>query len=504
MWLLFLIFCSLVAGAVFVAVLAYKAPRLVSVTAVIVAFISILIWFILRSQLPLTAELSPLLIWQIDETGWVVSLWLLLLLSGNLLAGFKMSAVEEPASFPQLLSPSFLLGLTAVTLVIVWANSLPGMMMGWSALLLLWSGVVWGGTRRVERSGLVRKLSLLWLGVLLMWLAVIWTDVTEAALIMAVLLQLGIWTLGGWRPGLGKMEPSVAALVYLLPVTAGGVLLLHLLGVPAGMRSNTLLLLTLLGLLGILLSLRLAWERLHVPLRTAAALTVVAVHLVLLAGVWAGQAAALAELRVVLLAGGILFLAANRPISRIFWWRAVAPVVALAALVGVPLTAGFAGLSALYEGLVADGRILLLLALLFLQMPLLTAGLLLCRPRGEGEGGTAVSRTDLIQDAGMLLLALGLFSLNGMAAADWWAWLLPLLIMVGGSVIYRFVGEFRKTTAAVRQAFHLELPIGRITRGLQLWWQGIQEAFGEAAAILEGDGNLLWLFAIVIIFLLVR
>jgi hypothetical protein len=104
------------------------------------------------------------------------------------------------------------------------------------------------------------------------------------------------------------------------------------------------------------------------------------------------------------------------------------------------------------------------------------------------------------------LLALGLISLPGAAwNGSWLAWLAVFLVPLGGLLLVRFTPEFRQTTAAVRQAFTFRWPINKShTDDLHKLAGGLGDAFREAAAILEGDGSLLWLLILILILMLVR
>ncbi|MBL1127688.1 MAG: hypothetical protein HND44_04125, partial [Chloroflexi bacterium] len=314
---------------------------------------------------------------------------------------------------------------------------------------------------------------------------------------------------GGWRASAGT-PPAVALIFSLWPVAAGGVLLVRL----ADGTSLTVwaggLLLTLAGLFGLLQGVRQLWERLHLPGMAVCFLAAALVHLLLLTAVWGNQTAAspdgvLAMLRVLLLAGGIFYLAAGRPASRRLWWRAIPPLAALAAIAGLPLTAGLAGQVALMEGLVGHGRYLALLVVLLLEIPLLTAGLRLFWPVvAGGDDVLPGAPAEWAAEAAIFLPVLGLVSVSGVAWGDvsWFTWLLLLVAPVGSVLLLRFVPEFNRTVAAVRHAFTFRLPVN--TAPLRQWLRGMGGAFEEAAAILEGDGSLIWLLILIVVLLLVQ
>ncbi|MCL4263400.1 MAG: hypothetical protein KJ069_09300 [Anaerolineae bacterium] len=534
MWIPLLVFVLLFIGGVLPLVVPVRWRVYGVATAVLIPVFCLLLWLLLRSQLPLvfthTAVPLPPLTWQIDTTSWPVTLWLLLLL-------ITLSSPHPPMS-PSAINPlpahPIILLTTVFTLPVLWAGSPSTMMVSWMALLVVWGTAVWLAERgQAVRPRFFWRFGLLLTAVLLLWFGAAaagaagwnvatWPQTALVAVLVAALLPLGVWPLTGWRASV-PMPPSSALVLSLWPVVAGGVLLVRL----ADGTSLTVwlggMLLTLAGLFGLLRGVRQLWERLHLPATAVYFLAAALVHLLLLTAVWGNQVTAspngvLAMLRVVLLAGGIFFLAAGRPATRRTWWRAIPPLVALAAVAGLPLTAGLAGQVALIEGLVGNGRYLALLVVVLLQIPLLTAGLRLFLPlnltqRGKGAEGAqreegmeevGMSAAALAVEAVMFLPMLGLLSVSGLAwgAVSWFTWLLLLVAPVGSVILWRFVPEFDHTVAAVRQAFAFRLPIN--TSPLRQWLHGMGGAFDEAAAILEGDGSLIWLLILVVVLLLTQ
>lgn len=497
-----------------------------AVTAVVIPLFCLLLWLPLRGQLPVSATITaaplPGLIWQVDALSWPVTAWLLLLL---------MAVFAQHALTP---SPAYSLILTAFTFPLLWAGSPHTLLVGWMALLVVWGTAVWLAERgpAAERRffwhmGLLLTAGLLlWLGAAALpagtvaWDVAAWPQTALLAVLLAALLQTGIWPFSSWRAG-ASVPPGTALVLGLWPVAAGGLLLVRL----ADGAILTLLgggvLLTLAGLFGLLWGVRLLWERLHLPGTAVFFLTMAITHLLLLTAVWGSQVAAapggvLAWLRVLLLAGGICFLAATRPVTRTTWWRAAPPLVALAAVVGLLLTAGLAGHVALYEGLVSHGRYLALVVTVLLQIPLLTAGLRLFWPQNLTQRDQSVAETQreeakeefvlsparMMTELAVFLPALGLVSVSGVdwGAVSWFTWLLLLIVPVGGVVLLRFVPEFHRTVAAVRTAFTLRLPVNAAP--LRQWLHGMGGALAEAAAILEGDGSLVWLLVLIVVLLL--
>jgi hypothetical protein len=534
MWIPLLLFALLFIGGALPLVLPVRWRVYGVATAVSTPILCLLLWLLARGQLSLTithtAAPLPGLIWQIDTISWPITLWLLLLLIP--------ATTQHLHTHTHTSTPAHL--LTAFTLPIIWAGSPTTMMVSWMGLLLVWGTAVWfiedgpeAQDRFIRHFGqLLTAVLLLWFGAAAVhtttWNVSRWPPNALLPILLAALLPLGVWPLAGWRAS--NRAPADSALaVSLWPVAAGGLLLVRLANeTEVGFLAGGLLL-TLAGLFGLLRGVRQLWERLDLPGTAVTFLVAALVHLLLLTAVWGNEVAAsssgvLAMLRVLLLAGGICFLAARRPATRQTWWRAIPPLVALAAIAGLPLTAGLTGQVALIEGVVGHGRYLVLLVILLLQIPLLTAGLYLFLPenltqtgaeqsqsRGKGveetpgeKSGKEViwSAVGLAAEAAIFLPMFGLVSVSGVVwgAVPWFTWLLLLVVPIGSVILLRFVPEFQHTVTAVRQAFTFRLPIH--TAPLRQWLHGMGGAFAEAAAILEGDGSLAWLLILIMVVLL--
>lgn len=517
MWNPIILFSLFLAGAVVLAVMARRAPEFVRPTAVALSIIALLYWLLLRGQTPLTITLFdqadngvlPAIGWTIDELSWPVTWWLLLLL---LVTMILKGRFEEKFANNQVI----LFVLTAVSLAAVWAYSLVGMLLGWSALLLAWGfSLGWIG-KRARSNRFVMRVGLLWTAVLLLWFGAaavptgffFESEVTNGTMIiilLAAVMQMGIWPLSGWRPAATNLTPELALWLALTPAVTGAVLLLRLIPNMTEIFPAGGMLMTMAGLLGLLMAVRQAWARLHLPLAVASFLGAALAHLLLLTAVWGNAAAALALLQLLIVGSGIFYLMVTRPLGRAVWWRWLPPGLALAAMAGLPLTIGLTGHLILYDGLLADGRFILLIVLVFLQMPLLTAGIRLFWPAGGGESEPAISRESVVQDAAMMLLAVVLLSGQGLSLDHHWlSWAAVFLVPVGGLLLVRYTPEFRRTTAAVRHAFAFNSPLRAQSDNFKMAAKGMAEAFREAATILEGDGSLLWLLILILILMLVR
>jgi formate hydrogenlyase subunit 3/multisubunit Na+/H+ antiporter MnhD subunit len=578
-----------------------------SAAAVILAVMMItsLAWLIAGWRLPLVVTVShwpvatQLGAWRliVDDVAWLLSGLLLLVVTATAVVNFAAAWRHEPGQSDHVepepgraapeaatsLAPltaepaALLLVLTAGGLVTLWAESLAGVMVGWTSLAIAWllllvqsgPGVAFhpagengpaAGTDEQRDSQsqatagfigqLAPRLGLMLLSLFFLWLAAAtsataatpvgwlnqvgqWPVVSLTCLLIAATLQMGVFPLHFWRPiswpTAGRPAPgrhmpaSVAALIHIVPALAGASLLYRLLS-GSSVALGYSLPLTAFGLLGLLIGAAMAWSLLDTPVRATAALSLAHAGLALLAGVWAGPGALLAETRVMALAVAVMFLAprlaaaqlARRP------WLAVGPALALAALAGLPLTAGFLGRAALYHAWLDNGRFILVLVSALLHIPLVTvSALLLWRPAGPSlpaesdlpaEGRPSTGRwpwppvgsgtwPSLAYGAGLLLPALALLipgpSLGPFNLFVWPAILLPPVM---GLVLLYYLPEAHEAQMALQQTVRFDLPLGQLVDSLSRVFTYTGTAVREAAAILEGEGGLLWLLIMLALF----
>ena len=514
-------FSLLLLGAGLVPLVARRQPRFVSQTAVSVSGFALLIWLVARTQIPFTQTIGnwadsgviSSFVWQVDLLNWQIIAALLLLLFAASLSKFN-SPVEELKPF------SYIFLLTAVSFTAIWAANLTSMIVGLTLLILPWIFAIWK-QMTADYGRLLRYLMMVIAAICLIWYAVAITPLVDGwdlqglpgsavtAVAFAAVILAGIWPFSGWRLHIQDLPNTVTVFVFVVPTSIGGILLARLAN-STEINVNVQLLLSLLALLGLFIGIRLAWANLKSTRMIAMAVLFAQAQLMLLAGIWVNGLATVAELRVLILAGGILFLAAEGPIRREFAWRAIAPIFALASFAALPLTAGFVGRSALYTAWIANGRFLFVLVLAILTIPLLTAVYLRFWPKStptEGDIATnpsppELTLTDIGRDGGVILLSLGLISILGIGWGEihLLAWLMILLSAVVGLVLPRFLGEAQQVQELFQQAFSLGS-----TKQLDRF-KGIGRDLGtavrDAANILEGEGGLVWLFILAILFFL--
>jgi hypothetical protein len=443
------------------------------------------------------------------------------------------------------LQPALLLLLGATGLIAVWSNSLAGILTGWTLLAAIWILLLLLATPLKESrhgSGEPPGHLLVRLGAglsapVFLWLAAAalpaavngggllseigqWPLWASAWLLLAAVWQMGIFPLHLWRPLNWRLSPYTAALIHTAPALAGLSLLIRLV-TATDVALSFGLPLTAIGLLGLLAGAAMSWSVTGERLRVVAALALAHASLVLLVGMWTGGQALLVEARVLLIGIGLLFLSAGAKNEPRPAWYVVGPLLAAASLAGLPLTAGFTGRAALYNAWLDDGRFVLVLVSVLLHIPLLaTAFYIAWRSRpGDVSGGiTPVSLNlgllpkemalperekwpGLLAAVALLLPAITLITPSRLAFAEvrFVTWLAILAPVAAGAVLLRYLPLLREGQLALRQVVDLDLPLGWLYETVGRALAAAGSALREAAAILEGEGGMLWLVVLLVI-----
>jgi hypothetical protein len=493
-----LLFWFLLVGAASCVALRRFRPVWLWPTAVSFLGLVLLIWLLLGSQLPLnatflawsTSGFLPDWTWYIDRTSWQLTLWLLLVMTAVSLRPFLQKIYSSDNSN----TPASMLLLTAATLCAIWSDSFIGLLAGSTLLLVGWLAMLW-------LAGEDNNAFLFKGGVLLAGLLLAWPIGSSRTALLAAALLLNIWPLPLWQPR-NTPGTAVSALAPLLPPLAGGLLLIRLLPVTE-LSPGISLLLTVLSLVGFMRGVQLAWNRLHLPSYAVTALLLAQSHLLLLAAIWVGAGGALAELRVLLLAGGTLYLLVAQPATP-RWLRLAVGGLALAALAGLPLTAGFASRAGLYAIWLVDGRWALVLVLALLHLPLIMAGVWLLAKSPDTLRQENRKAQDWLREGLPLLPALGLLSVSNIIWSNvpLLAWVAILGTAVAGTILPRFLGEAQDVRLTLRQALGTERPFAGKLPSLKQLGLGVQTAVNDAADILDGDSGLLWLLLLALIIIL--
>lgn len=414
--------------------------------------------------------------WQLDAITWQ--------LGGVVVLLALLATLLSPAQDRRSRRSVWL--LAAATITTVSATSVAAMMMGWTAVAAVWLWL------------LPSKRATYWLLLpLLGYLAAVslgqWAAWAGGALLVTAVLQMGVWPFSGWRALQTNLPAPLVILLYTYAPLAGLSLLARL-PQAAQIGLDYGLVVAALGLLGVLAGLRQTWSQLTNPTGAVAGLAQVQVNVALLTAVWGSQATILAEARL-LLAVAVLYLAVGHTQVR---WHRFSPLAALLALVGLPLTVGFAARAALYAAWWANGRILLVFVLALMHIPLVTAAFWLI-------GRHTASNPPI----GRLIIAwflplVGLIGLGGLGDTPLVVWLALLLPLVLGLAATRWDAQLDEVRTVLRHAFMFTRPPFMQNGALTAVFTNLGLALREAARILEGEHGLLWLLAFVVILLLVR
>ncbi len=465
-------------------------------------------WFLMRQQTLLPPDagiddslsgMSFLWRWRVDMIAWQMSSWLLLLL-------LLVVSVWREESEQTGVHLALALGLGLAGLLSLWAETPAALLSSWALVSGLWWTGLWldEGVSAWQETGLWLRLWGLWGAIFSLWWGLAATGANAQPsiwLLLAAVAQMSV------RPTQSSQRVPWWALLLLVPAV-GGASLLARAAVDGTATAAYTLPLTGLGLLSLIAGVLSAWRELDNPLRLAAALSTAQTGLVLLAAVWAGPEAALAEARVLLLAGGLL--AAVSQMERNLA-RSLAGMAAAAALAGAPLLAGFGGRTALYDAWIAEGRLLLLFITPLLHVPLAAAaalGIGLWRERTAEDWRLPLPLTGRFVWAaiqlGVLLPTLALLTTQGLATAGWLSWLLALLPLGAGVFLSRRTGPTLEAAQLVRQSLQLGLPWRSVYASGRVVLQSVASALREAAGILESEGGMLWLLLFLILFWLAR
>jgi hypothetical protein len=228
-----------------------------------------------------------------------------------------------------------------------------------------------------------------------------------------------------------------------------------------------------------------------------------------------------AEARALILAIGVILLAARHGQGQIAGWAYAGALIAVLSLAGAPLTVGFAGRGSLYASWLQSSRFVFVLVAAVIHVALVAAGLRIIRhlaplPRTvNGLGGVArpaghtVSRLSAGLAAVLWILPAGFLLAWRPLRADlgigvWLALLLPLAL---GLLMNRFVGEneaIAREAAAVWSTGVARLPIQPVLTASKRALTALSRAIREAGRLLEGEGGMLWLLLWIVLFWLAR
>jgi hypothetical protein len=333
-----------------------------------------------------------------------------------------------------------------------------------------------------------------------------WSDQARVWAMLAAVVQLGAFPLHWWRPVGGSYVSGTAALVAIAPSVAGAQFLARLASNDANSGGAFSLLLTAFGLLGIIYAVGLSWSNPDKRLATIGAIILSQISLILLAGAWSSSATITLLTQVLVLAVGGLILGITWP-GRLSQLYKFPMWIGVAAMAGIPLTAGFLGISSLYGSQISDGRLVLASVTALLLMPVLAAAILQVWEVEQNKqpidlpilGQVSVIFAFSLPALGLIILPI---SLDG--KREVMSWILIFVTTLGAAAISWYTLKVPDVRAALKGAFHINLPVQTLKRILGSVTAGANVVIRETAAILEGEGGMLWLLLLVVIFWVAR
>ena len=527
--ILFLIF--LMAGAGITAYLAHRGHKYGNLTGAVIILGILILWVIAGRRLPLELESKvksailsqPSWNLYVDEATWQLTLIPIVLAAGAILAldvwNRVIGPINESRHVKAKTTPLIFL-LLAATILALWSNSLITLIQSWALFIITWSlfyGLV--STNEGKWRTILFRSCALSISLIFLWLANAsnsgsvgnvsdiqnWTSESAYWTLMAASVFLGLILLHWWRPLESGLPPAADSLIHLLPIICGGWLFIQV-GAGMGYDSIPRLIITVLSLIGLLTGAALAWANVKHPRRLPQYLTLSFVNMVVLTAVWLDLEAAVAELKISLLAPGGLFLFSSWSEHSGRWERIISSIFVIA-LAGLPLTIGFDGRVNLYQTWLEGGQLLLALVVSFILVAILGAALLIILRRDNSITGASLQNVGRLEfSALLLLLALGLIGFNGLEQFP--KNIAPLFFILsaamGGYLLGRHSGQANKLQQTVGRALNFDLHRRQNYEYLSVILSNIELIVREGAAILEGEGGMLWLLIIVIILWMAR
>jgi hypothetical protein len=454
----------------------------------------------------LLGSLTPSLAIRANGAGRWLGLALVLTSLSAVLGGIGRKSIPDSAGQSgDAADWSILLVLAAVCLLCLLPSNLYTLALIWTALDGV-TGAAWLLTTRRQQGPLIH-----WgagaAGTLALWSAALSMQAgltsqslpiptvepgwTGTALVLAGTLRLAPFPFHLGRPHLATdlfRNPALKPARQILPLSSGAWLLAQVPGtdfVPFfPQQFITTLLLT--GLVGSGLLAWLPGEEIRAVrwvVRGQAAMTV-------LACIWAGPEAALAQGMVLVLAGGLILVSADSQETPPE--QKVLAGMAIAALAGIPLTWGGIGRFALYQRWLASpwGLYLFLAAGAWLLL-LGAAGRPLFRTSSPG----VARQTRIVAGLTNALLVVGLLAAPG-AAASAWAWLAIILPLAAGGILAKEARSLQPLQQQLENRLHPVLALHWLRRAAGRLAAAIGRAANAVHQTLEGEGAVLWLLVL--------
>jgi hypothetical protein len=474
----------------------------------------IIIWLIIGTGAVEIPSTLSFLGWQWfgDNVGWGLTAILLILTLVSLIQFHANRSPESDSSHP-----AIILGLSAATMPLLWAAD------GFTRVffITLWLVCVAGITRRLKllpsldgKSGIFQIVAVLFL----LWFAAITRPpLSVVSTLVASLLLLGVWPFSGRLTYRIQASAGISTMVPALPVIAGASVLASAIRMP-GLTASHLLVATVLGLFSILAGFIRFWNEGQPSGRLLSGSGLVLSGIILLAGLWAGATTLVAAAQVAVFVPVMLGWLVNQQAKPTVEPMVGSPVqltrqftlssrmatlgFAYLALAGMPLTAGFISLSALYQAWVmGNGYALILIMVILWSLYLATLVLLKRSLINQHEQSVNISAGSLILTPALAflgLLRLDLSQLSGLSIVVWIALVVPPII---GILVGRFLPDAAAVASLLRDSFSINLPLEPLKNRASGFGSGVASALADATAILEGDQGLLWITSLLLLLL---
>ncbi len=334
------------------------------------------------------------------------------------------------------------------------------------------------------------------------------TSSSTLLITLAAMFRLGLFPLHLALPAEANIRQGLGTVLRLVPAAVALEVMARL--ALYGFTPMARLGLTVLALAAALVGAAQLW-RIETPPLGITYFVVAESGLALLAGLWSGGLALTAQSVAMVLGGALIFLFSGHEPRRP--WLTALPVLGVLGVVGVPLTAGYLGAGGLLEALVA-GRQWLIVAGMVAAQILLAMGLFRVA-FWPGEladeaplavaayvGGLALPVAGLVlagwPGAAWLRTALG----PGGAAPGVWALLTVAAVLAAGLGLWRLETAARGPANVAVEALSALFRLDWLYR---LVWGTVHLAgtlIFNLAAVLEGEGAVLWVLAAILLIVL--
>jgi hypothetical protein len=488
------------------------AARIIS--AIALTAVTFLTWFIIRPpQAGPPATLSWLgWQWSVGPAEWALTGAILLVALVSLTHEFFVAPNQNRNL------PGLLLGLSACTLPVVWAGNAYTLVFFLALWVACWAAAYWkyGAVAGVIPKIIIRRHVV---AVFIYWFAaVVPPSFLTAASLLAFLLLGGAWPFDGPRRTGESSSTSLGLILMAYPIIVAGSVFIDIIGSPA-LSDAQILVFTVIGIFSLLGGLIRLWGEDDLFTGLGGALATALVGIILLAGLWAGQDALIAAIQVAVflpILASLLFTPVSVPPAEsesgisdnTSVRRLRAGVMSLFLLVlgltlaGLPPTAGFRSISALYGSWIQNGGyVLLLVTAIVLSVWLGT--LLLLGNRLLRQSSNRPQRFAALQVLPMLLAVIGLLRIDTslLVSTPMGVWLALVLPLVAGILLVRFVPNFADFLHLIPDSLTVDFPLGDYRRRVGSLADRVAGAANDAARILEGDQGLLWILGLLILLL---